>query len=53
MRTVIGMVVLAVAISGCTARAPVKMTAARAAAIHDCSIAAAKFSYTSTKVRKS
>lgn len=47
MRITVAIAVLGIAMTGCTARAPLQMTEARAAAIHDCSVAAAKYSYTS------
>ena len=43
MRIVIGVTMLSIALAGCAGHEPVQLNAARKAAIHDCSVKAAKY----------
>jgi hypothetical protein len=46
MRIVMAAAALGIALAGCAMPPPIQMTPARAAAIHECSVKAAKYSYT-------
>jgi hypothetical protein len=45
MRIMIAAAALGIALAGCAGPYPVRMTAARQAAIHDCNVRAAKYTF--------